>query len=82
MVGFFYKYGMGDLEINKKTALKYYKKAADLENAYGMAEIGRFYENGEADLEKDLTKALKWYQKAADLGNIDAKNRLEELSRK
>lgn len=45
MVGFFYEYGMRDLEINKKTALKY-------------------------------------YQKAADLGNIDAKNRLEELSRK
>ncbi len=32
MVGFFYEYGMGDLEINKKTALKYYKKAADLGN--------------------------------------------------
>ena len=47
-----------------------------------MAEIGRFYENGEADFKKDSTKALKWYKRASDLGNIDAKNRLEELSRK
>jgi len=36
------------------------------------------YENG-LGVEQDYAEAIKWYRKAADMGDIDAKEKLQEL---
>ncbi len=50
-----------------ETALKWYRKAADLGNAKAMNIIANFYLDGKG-VSPDDAEALKWYRKAADLG--------------
>ena len=52
--------------------LKYYQKAAELNNSAAIYNLGRYYDS----VEKSGEKALLWFQKAADLNNSYAMNRL------
>ena len=54
-------------------ALKWYKKAADLENPEAQYDIGELYWNGKG-VKQDYAEAVKWYKKAAELGNATAQN--------
>ena len=54
-----------------KEAVKWYRKAAELEYAGAMFNLGNIYANGEG-VTQDFTEAVKWYRKAAELGNAGA----------
>ena len=58
-------------EVNKKEALKWYKKAA--EQGYGEAQynLGLMYDNGEG-VEINKQEAIKWYKKSAKKGIAQA----------
>jgi len=58
-------------------AIKWYRKAAELNNSYAMLELGRCYARG-TGIPKDETEAVRWYRKAAELDNRYA---MEELVR-
>ena len=53
---------------NYKTALEYYKKAAELGNDKAMYYIGSIYYCGHKNIPKDYNEAMKWYKKAAEFG--------------
>ena len=63
-----YQYGSGGLKKDEATALKWYRKAADADNAAAMNMMGRYYDEGWGGLKKDEAAALEWYRKAADKG--------------
>ena len=46
-------------------AVKWYRKAADQNEAKAQSILGACYYNGEG-VEKDYAEAVKWYRKAAD----------------
>ena len=58
-----------------KEAIRLYRDAADLGNAYAMNNIGTMYEHGEG-VSKSHLEAVKWYKKAAELGDSLAMNNL------
>jgi len=59
-------------------SMKWFLKAANQDNTVAMGNIGYMYENG-LGVEQDYAEAIKWYRKAADMGDIDAKEKLQEL---
>ena len=58
---------------NYTEAMKWYKKAAEKENAYAMFRIGYLYDYGQGE-KKDYTTAMEWYKKAADKNMVLAKH--------
>ncbi len=70
MVGRFYEEGWGDVEKNYEEAAKWYRRAADGENEYGMYNYARMLELG-LGCEKDTALAKEYYKKAADKGDKD-----------
>lgn len=52
-------------------AVKWYRKAADLQDTRAMRVLGTCYATGQG-VAKDMPEAVKWYRKAADLQNADA----------
>jgi TPR repeat protein len=50
---------------NYTEAMKWYKKAAEKENAYALFRIGYLYDYGQGE-KKDYTTAMEWYKKAAE----------------
>lgn len=58
---------------NCKLAVKYYKKATDLEDDHGAQySIVQLYFEGGFHLDKDVDEAMKWIKKSANNGNLEA----------
>ena len=64
-LGWCYQNGVG-VEQSAEQAVKWYQKAADLNNTDAMFKLGVRYQNGEG-VEQSAERAFEWYQKAADL---------------
>jgi TPR repeat protein len=58
-----------------KNAIRLYRDAADIGNAYAMNNLGSMYEHGEG-VDQSHLEAVKWYKKAAELGDSLAMNNL------
>ena len=69
-IGNCYYSGVGT-DLNYETAISYYEKAAEKENAEALLNLGHIYEYGEG-VEKDYEKAVLYYDKSANAGNITA----------
>ncbi len=67
------------LEKDSKEAIKWYKVAADFNDADAMFEIGTIYEVGGPNVTANKSEAIKWYKKAVSLGNEDAKKALKNI---
>ena len=65
-----YEHGFG-VKINKKIALEYVIKAANLGDERSQYELGMNYEKG-LYVERNIDKAEFWLEKSAKNGNIDA----------
>jgi uncharacterized protein len=48
--------------------VRWYRKAADLGGAMGMAYLGFMYEHGKGGLTQNNAEAVRWSRKAAELG--------------
>jgi hypothetical protein len=59
------------LPVNKAEAVRWYRKAAELDVTDAIVNLGLCYENGEG-VESDLAEAAKFYRLAADRGSTDA----------
>ena len=58
-----------------KTAIEWYMKAAEQENAYAQYNLGECYRDGEG-VEKDFKQDFEWFIKAVEQGNTPAQNNL------
>jgi TPR repeat protein len=77
-LGYCYWNGQG-VEANCEEAIKWYKLAAEKENASAQYELGMCYYFG-TGVDKDLQTARSWFEKAAAQGNKDAAEKLKELN--
>ena len=66
-LGFLYESGEG-VEQNWREAVKWYRKAAELELSRAQCNLAWCYEHGKG-VEQDLAEAVAWYRKAADQGD-------------
>jgi TPR repeat protein len=68
---------MGRLGIPKDEAeaAKWYRKAAEQDNALAQFNLGVCYNNGQG-MAKDEVEAVKWWRKAAQGGEVNALNAL------
>jgi len=60
---------------NYTEAVKYFRQAADMENAKAQYNLGWCYENG-LGVQKNEIEAAKWFRKAAEQGDMTAQNKL------
>ncbi|KAG9285243.1 hypothetical protein G9A89_002139 [Geosiphon pyriformis] len=67
LLGFFYHYGIGE-EYDETKAFKWYKKSADENDAFALAQVGYCYSTGTGTECNDL-KTFEYYEKAANLGD-------------
>ena len=65
-IALLFKEGWG-VSKDDKTAIEYYKKAANLDHTRAMFDLGTFYQNGLL-VEQNYNKAILWYEKAANKG--------------
>lgn len=65
-------------EKNYAEAVKYYRKAAELGNAYAQTTLGWMYDQAKG-VRRNYAEAAKWYRKAAEQGNNVAQNNLGTL---
>lgn len=63
---------------NYKTAVTYYRKAAQQGHSGAETSLGDMYKKG-LGVDQDTGEAVKWYWKAAEHGYADARSRLEEM---
>ena len=77
MLGAMYNNERG-LPLDYKTALKWFRLAADQEDASAQFIVGLMYDKGKGVPRNEET-AAKWYRLAADQGNIEAQNNLDWL---
>ena len=64
-----------------KTAVKYYKMAAEQGHAKSQYQLGRAYDKGDG-VKEDDAKAFQWYSKAAQQGNAKAQYQLGRCYKK
>ncbi len=57
-------------------AAKWFRKAAEQNNAEGQTALGHAYATGEG-VDKDPIEAVKWYRKAAIQNSAEAQNYLD-----
>ena len=62
--GYSYEYGKG-VSQDKKQAVKFYAKAAELGGRYAMFALGKACHKGDG-IAQDTEKALEWYKKAVE----------------
>ena len=62
-------------EENYREAIRWYCKAAELNDSWGNINLGNMYRDGKG-VTQNYEDAVKWYIKAAELGNSDATNQL------
>ena len=58
----------GSASKDDRAAARWYRKAADGGEPWGMTNLGGMYENG-IGVEKDYAQAIGWFHKAAEAGN-------------
>ena len=66
--GGYYAYGVVS---DYKEAIRWYQKAAELNNSMAMYNLGIMYSNGRG-VQQDHSEAFKWYMKSAELGDVEA----------
>lgn len=76
-LGFLYDHGRGVAQ-DKKQAMEWYQKAADLGHTDAMYNIGMLYEFC-GDITQDYAEAAKWFKKAADNGDADGMYQIGRL---
>ena len=64
-----------------KTAIKWYKLAAEQGYAYAQTALGQMYENGNGVLQ-DYTRAYMWFNIAASLWATDARRKQDIVAKK
>lgn len=80
-LGYAYRYGIlttapwGNIKIDEKKALSYFKNASDLNEPRSQYELGNLYFDGIA-VQKNVGLAIQLYQKSSDNGYKYAQNRL------
>jgi serine/threonine protein kinase len=79
-IGWLYDHGRG-VKQDYAEALRWYQKAADQGYAIAQYNMGCSYRDGQG-VKQDYAEALRWYQKAAEQGDADAKQMIENLTRK
>ena len=57
--------------LNEKEGIKWLRKAAKLEHAEAMCDLGRAYQYGHG-VPEDKEEAVRWYRKAVEQGNAAA----------
>ncbi|RIA82399.1 kinase-like domain-containing protein [Glomus cerebriforme] len=77
LLGEFNYLGIGT-DINRKKAFEFYKRAADLENIFGINSLGNCYQHG-IGTSVNKRNAFESYQRAADLGSTSGMNNLGEF---
>ena len=73
-----YRYGRGNVAVNKDAAVRYYEMAADQGHVYAMTIVGNCYRFGDM-VAKDYDIALKYLTLASTLNNPAAKNGLGSM---
>ena len=58
-----------------KTAVKWYRRAAEQGNATAQSNLGLMYDKGEG-VSQDYKTAVKWYRHAAEQGDASAQSNL------
>jgi len=76
LLGMLYQQGCGIIPSNIKTAIQWYRKAADQGNAIAANQIGVYYDAGSGH---DKAQGLQWYRRAAERGDAVAEHNLGEL---
>jgi len=76
-LGILYENGDG-VEMNHKTALDWYHKAARHKLTMAYRGIGRILRSGSAG-EQDVAEAARWFERAAEAGKSDAQFALAEI---
>ncbi|GBC20806.2 kinase-like domain-containing protein [Rhizophagus irregularis DAOM 181602=DAOM 197198] len=64
-----------EINVDKNKAFELYQNSSDLENAYGINNLGYCYQHG-IGIDIDEKKAFELYQKSSDLGNVYGINNL------
>ncbi len=72
-----YYYGENGRPVDHKEAVKWYKKAAELNHADAQFSLGYCYTHGEG-VGECAQQAAYWYQKGAENGSADAQSSLGE----
>jgi TPR repeat protein len=75
-LGRIYQSGLG-VAVDVEHAFKWYQKASDLGNTFGMNDLGWCYEKGIGCVQ-DLKVAASLYLRAAEGGNIYGENNIGE----
>ena len=76
-LGYIYQYGLGTNK-DYSDAYKYYKKAANSNNAMAYYQLATLYENGNG-VNKDEIKALDYYKKSYQLWYLHAVNAIAKM---
>jgi len=77
ILGIMYRNGQG-VQRNIKTALKWYKLAAEQGHAIAQSTLGGFYRNGKV-VAQDYKMALKWFTRAAKQGSATSQYALSSM---
>ena len=81
-LGFLYQYGDGKgVAQDYAEALKWYRLAADQENATAQRNLGFMYEKGQG-VARDYAEAYKWYSLVASTGYQQAVTFRDRVARK
>ena len=70
--------GSDEIEQNTEVALKYFKKASELNNPVGFSGLGLMYLYGKG-ISKDYTLAHKYFLAAAEQGWVDGQLHLGNM---
>lgn len=70
--------GSDEIPQDNNIAFKYFKEAADMNNAIGLSGLGLMYLYGRG-VEKDYDKAFKYFMAAADQGWVDGQLHLGNM---
>lgn len=73
-----YLEGSDTIKADNETALKYFQKAALLNNPVGQSGLGLMYLHGRG-VSKDTSQALKYFKLAADQGWVDGQLQLGNM---
>ncbi len=64
-----------------RTALKWYRQAADNGNADAQYQLGYLHQHGPDLVKKDDRQAFEWYLKAAEQGHVSAQTKVSLMYR-
>jgi TPR repeat protein len=73
VLGEIYQQGLGGVAKDEAEAVKWYRKAADLNKPEAQYNLAGMYANGRG-VTQDYAEAVKWWRKAAEQGYADAQS--------